>query len=396
MRIVVVNNFFPPRVGGSAHVSDALARLYAAAGHEVLVLTAAYGGAVPYEHRDGITIARLPSWTLPESRLTFNFDISFALKSRNLNHVCWLLDRFKPDVIHQHGQFFDLTWQSGLWARRRKVPTVLTIHTRLESPTRLSGAIFRGLDAGVVDPILRFLRPKKIIGMDVLYLEYLRNRYHFTEDQIEYVPLGVELDRFRDVEPTDIRARFGLGDGPVAMSLGHAIPVRNRMTLVEALPAVLAKHPGFKILVVGGVYTWDFLQRAGAMGVMHALVVTGPLPKSDIPGICANVDFDTHDLQGYGVGISSIEVMATGTPIIVSVRPDLWPHAILTDGKEVVLTPKGDATALAENMCRLIENPELRKAIGQRGRQYVFANLDMKIVAQRNLAVLEQVVAAAT
>ena len=30
MRIAVVNNFFPPRVGGSAHLSDALARGYAA------------------------------------------------------------------------------------------------------------------------------------------------------------------------------------------------------------------------------------------------------------------------------------------------------------------------------------------------------------------------------
>ena len=30
VRIVVVNNFYPPRVGGSAHLSDALARSYAA------------------------------------------------------------------------------------------------------------------------------------------------------------------------------------------------------------------------------------------------------------------------------------------------------------------------------------------------------------------------------
>src|SRR5206468_3741651 len=40
VRIAVVNSFFPPRVGGSAHLSEALARGYAARGHEVLVLTA--------------------------------------------------------------------------------------------------------------------------------------------------------------------------------------------------------------------------------------------------------------------------------------------------------------------------------------------------------------------
>ena len=32
LRIVVVNNFYPPRVGGSSHLSDALARGYAARG----------------------------------------------------------------------------------------------------------------------------------------------------------------------------------------------------------------------------------------------------------------------------------------------------------------------------------------------------------------------------
>ncbi|MCW2757911.1 MAG: hypothetical protein JWO46_1657, partial [Nocardioidaceae bacterium] len=40
MRIAVVNNFFPPRPGGSSHLADHLARQYAARGHEVLVLTA--------------------------------------------------------------------------------------------------------------------------------------------------------------------------------------------------------------------------------------------------------------------------------------------------------------------------------------------------------------------
>ena len=40
MKIAVVNNFFPPRVGGSAHLSSSLATAYAAAGHDVRVLTA--------------------------------------------------------------------------------------------------------------------------------------------------------------------------------------------------------------------------------------------------------------------------------------------------------------------------------------------------------------------
>ena len=68
MRIVVVNNFFPPRVGGSSHLADALARGYAARGHEVLVVTAAYGQTAEQEDRDGIRVVRFPAVMLPETR----------------------------------------------------------------------------------------------------------------------------------------------------------------------------------------------------------------------------------------------------------------------------------------------------------------------------------------
>ena len=62
MRIVVVNNFFPPRVGGQLPAPlGLLAKGYAARGHDVLVVTAAYGEAPAEEERDGVRIVRLPS-----------------------------------------------------------------------------------------------------------------------------------------------------------------------------------------------------------------------------------------------------------------------------------------------------------------------------------------------
>ena len=126
MRIVVVNNFFPPRVGGSSHLSDALARGYAARAHEVLVVTAAYGEAPAQEQRDGIRIVRFPAAMLPETRFAVSFDLSFASRPSLPRDLARLLDDFRPDVIHQHGQFMDLTWASGAYARRRGIPVLLS------------------------------------------------------------------------------------------------------------------------------------------------------------------------------------------------------------------------------------------------------------------------------
>src|SRR4051794_38550851 len=105
MRIVVVNNFFPPRPGGSSHLADHLAKKYAAGGHEVLVLTAGYRGSPATEERDGLRIVRIKSWTMPKTRLAANFDIAFTVSPSTKREVFRILDDFAPDVVHQHGQF---------------------------------------------------------------------------------------------------------------------------------------------------------------------------------------------------------------------------------------------------------------------------------------------------
>ncbi|PRY46031.1 glycosyltransferase family 4 protein [Umezawaea tangerina] len=394
MRIVVVNNFFPPRVGGSAHVADTLSRYYAEQGHEVLVIAAGYRKAPAEEVRDGIRIVRLPSWTLPESRFSFNFDITFALRWGNRKRVFRLLDEFRPDVIHQHGQFFDLTWQSGLWARSRRIPSLLTLHTRLQSPMRFSHLVMRLLDALVVRPVLAHIRPTSVVAIDRIFHHYIRRRYAIPAERIEQVPVGVELHRFeeldREAERAALRARFDLGDGPVIASLGHVIPVRDRVALVEALPRVLASHPDAKVLVVGGVYYRAFLERARRLGVLHAVVCTGALPKSDIPGLLAGSDVEVHDLQGFGIGIASLEAMAAGTPTVLAERADYFSCARIANGEETLLVTPGDTDELAASINQLLDDPDLASDIGAAGRKWVHNNLDMPRICAANLDILRR------
>ena len=116
-------------------------------------------------------IVRLPSWTLPESRLNVSFDLSFATRPGAARTVAALLDEFKPDVIHQHGQFMDLTWATGAYARRRDMPALLSIHTRLENPVAHYRHAFRGLDAVLVAPRSRY-QPAMVV-MDSYMQEYI-------------------------------------------------------------------------------------------------------------------------------------------------------------------------------------------------------------------------------
>src|SRR6185503_5451594 len=110
MRILLVNAFYPPRTTGSAHFSRDVARRWVCAGHDVVVLTTAVGGAPPEEWRDGVRIVRLPARELNPRRLSFNYALPFAARRGVIAAVTELMNEVRPDVIHQNGQFFDLTF----------------------------------------------------------------------------------------------------------------------------------------------------------------------------------------------------------------------------------------------------------------------------------------------
>jgi glycosyltransferase involved in cell wall biosynthesis len=393
LRIAVVNNFFPPRVGGSSHLSEALAKGYAAQGHEVLVLTAAYEDAPEVEERDGLRIVRLPAAMIPKSRLSVSFDIAFTMRRGAYRRVAQLLDDFAPEAIHQHGQFFDLTWLSGVWARRARVPALLSIHTRLENPSAAYHGVFRGLDAAVVRPILRAYRPRMVV-MDVQMDEYIKGRYAGAYSGLDYIPVGVDADWVKGGDGAHIRERHDLVDNPVILSLGHVIPLRDRVMLVEAMPEVLRRHPHARLLVVGRVYYDVFLERARELGVGHAVLAIGPIPKAEVPDYLAAADVETHDLQGYGLGTASLESMAAGVPMVVAVREDNFPGIELHSGENVVLTPTDDPAALAGTLGDLLDDQPWRERLGKAEQELVQERFSMQTVLRQHLDALTAMVAA--
>ncbi|MER7165130.1 glycosyltransferase family 4 protein [Micromonospora sp. NPDC000207] len=386
MRIAVVNNFFPPRPGGSSHLAESLARGYAAAGHQVLVLTAAYQDAPSHEERDGLRIVRLPAWMLPQTRLAVSFDISFASRPSLLRRVRTLLDEFAPDVIHQHGQFFDLTWATSLYARRRRVPVLLSVHTRLENPVARYAKVFRSLDALLVKPFMRRSRPR-IVVMDVLMQEYIEARYRGAYSGLVPIPVGVDPDWVVGGNGERVRERHGLGGSPVILSVGHVIPLRDRVALVEALPRVLAAVPDAKLLICGHVYYQMFAERARDLGVEHAVIAVGKIAKSDVPDYLAAATVESHE-QGIGMGTATLEAMAAGVPVVAPARPDNFPGIALRDGENVLLCAPGDVSALADRLVSALTDPGRAKQVGLAGQALVHSHFSLDRVLDRHLTVL--------
>lgn len=396
MRIAVVNNFYPPRVGGSAHMAESLAKGYVARGHEVLVITAEHPEAPDEEVVDcsdagagsgELRIVRLPAARMPKTKLAVNFDLTFATRPSLPRRLRTLLGEFRPDVLHQHGQFFDLTWATGMWARKHDVPVLLSVHTRLESPKKLYHAVFSALDRLVVAPILRRYRPRHVV-MDALMDDYIHRRYRRGYSATVDIPVGLDPVWARGGSPDGVRERLGIGDAPMILSVGHVIPLRDRVTLIEAMPAVLAAVPDAKLVIVGGIYYDAFLRRAEELGIGDAVVTTGAVPKDEIPDYLAAADVECHSLQGIGFGTACLETLAAGTPQVAAISEDHFGDIKIVDGQHMHLVPKNSPEPVAERLVEVLARPDEARRMAGAGMGIVDEHFAMDAVIDKHLATL--------
>jgi glycosyltransferase involved in cell wall biosynthesis len=90
--------------------------------------------------------------------------------------------------------------------------------------------------------------------------------------------------------------------------------------------------------------------------------------RSDIPLILSKTDIHVMPTLSEGFGLVAVEAMAAGVPSVVSDLPVL--HSILgEDGFSAFFAPFDDKTIFAAQLRRLIEDPCLRRAMGQRARK---------------------------
>ena len=276
---------------------------------------------------------RLPAATIPRSRLSVSFDIAFTARPGAYRSVASLLEAFAPDVIHQHGQFFDLTWLTGWWARRHDVPVLLSVHTRLENPTAAYRGVFRSLDALLVRPALRAYRPRVVV-MDALMQDYITSRYAGAYAGLEHIPVGVDPDGGRSAGTapgsatgtTSATRRWCSASGTSSRcATGWPSSRRCRRCCGGTRTPACSWS--------GGSTTTSSCERARELGVSHAVLAVGAVARADVPDHLAAADVEAHDLQGYGLGTASLESMAAGVPVVAAVRPDNFPGVRLVSGQ---------------------------------------------------------------
>ncbi|GAC1330937.1 MAG: MSMEG_0565 family glycosyltransferase [Mycobacteriales bacterium] len=138
------------------------------------------------------------------------------------------------------------------------------------------------------------------------------------------IPNGVDADRFADVDSTAVAAwRDRLGGAPLVVALGGIEPRKGTHDLVEAMALLGAEA---RLVIGGGETLFDYRDYRvlveATMAVLGLEVeVLGPLAHEDVPPLLACADVVAMPSIAEGFGLTALEALAAGTPVVVRDLP---------------------------------------------------------------------------
>lgn len=292
----------------------------------------------------------------------------------------WLVWRCRPDVTH---------FTAGRMPWVRVGPTVVTVRDlgllrrpAIHSPRRpwferpfLEMAL-READALIV--------PFQSVRADIArHCPAALGRVHVVAPAA-----AAEFRPVRDIGWLEsVRRRYALGDR-VILFVGTIDHRKNLPLLLEAFAQRVRNGDLTHQLACVGPYGWgsrDIEETIERLGIESRVRFTGGVPVADLPALYNLADMLVHPASDGGGGLTVLEAMACGTPVIVGQASALAE----VGGAAVVRVGDGDADSLGAAMARLARSREQRVRFAALGEQRA-ATFTWTRAARETLAVYER------
>lgn len=403
MRILMISEHASPLAtlggvdaGGQNIYVAQVARSLAAAGHEVDVLTRRDHPGLPTQV-DLVPGARVihldagPPCVVPKERLLGHMPAFEAAARRLMANAC------PYDVVHAN---FFMSGQVALGLRRSfGTPVVVTFHAlgRIRLQHQSEADAFPPERLRIEDELVR--------TADALVPECPQDRddlvqaYGADERRLHMVPCGVDMDTFAPMSRFAARAALGLGAHEfVVLQLGRIVPRKGVDNVIRAIGLLPADLP-VRLLVVGGESAVAddlrnpeiarLMSLARSCGVADRTRFVGHRPRAELRNFYAAADVFVSTPWYEPFGITPLEAMACGTPVVGSKVGGI--QYSVEDGVTGLLVPARDPSALAGRLALLQSRPLLARSMGRAGRRRVGAMFTWDQVARQLLAVYRHV-----
>ena len=386
MRIALLADAYPPRVGGLEQHVQTLGRELARRGHDVRVMTIAAPTDPPLADDDGIGVVRIPSLVGRVPGAYEEVDRPFAPPAPDPGLVLGLgraLRALRPDVVHAHG------WIAHAYPPLKPAigaPLVVTLHD-YGSVCARRDLIYRGGDcsgpglAKCLGCAAEHYGPVR--GTPIVLGEFTSgpvvravtdatiavSRAVVTGNRLEGDDVTVIPNFLRDdaiADPTNDAATAAaiapflerLPPGPFLLDVGALGGHKGLPTMLEAYERLASALP---LVLIG--HRWVDTPTTMPAGVM----VHEDWPNAAVRAAWRRATVGViPSTWGEPCPTVAFEAMAAGCPIVVSDAGGL--PDIVDDGRTGLVVPRRDAVALAGAIQRLLDDEPLRVRIASAAR----------------------------
>jgi glycosyltransferase involved in cell wall biosynthesis len=377
MRVLMVTGAYHPEISSGGVQCRNVARALAGRA-EVEVLTTSVDPSLPrHDQVDGVPVTRI------------RIDVRSGLsKVRAFRRMVLDLVRLvaATDVVHLHG-YSTKNVIVTIIAKAFRKRIVMSLHTSgFDEPEAierqgslawwafLSADLYLSVSSGLVESYLSAgLPPEKILE----------------------VPNGIDIERFSPAgfaERQQLRTRLALPAGaPVIVFVGFFSADKQPRVLFDAWRSLAAgSGPPPTLLFVGATASPYFEVNDTIAVEMRA--------EAERLGLADRLHFTglTHEVESYlrasdlfvlpsrreGLPVALLEAMACGLPCIAS-RLRGSTETIIEDEVNGLMTPPGDAAALARAIARVLPDPELQRRLGAAARATITNRYSSATIADR-------------
>ena len=193
--------------------------------------------------------------------------------------------------------------------------------------------------------------------------------------RVARIPNSVDVSRFRPVageEKNRLRHRFGIAIGrPVVIFTGRLVTTKGLLSLLRAWPAVLNRHPGALLLLVGsgglGIQNCEEMLRREVRenSLEGSVLFTGS--RNNVQEYLQASDVFVFPTEREAFGISIIEAMACGLPVVTTGVDGI--RDIVRPGMDALVVNPGDDDALAAAIARALDGGAEIRTLAETARQ---------------------------
>ena len=371
MHVCMLTDYFLPHMlGGTEKAVYEISRRLVRRGHRITVLTLDVHGHERCSKIEGIDIYRLPAISV-----TKLVGAQLTVSPFSLIKATRIIRSIRPDIVHAHNLYFNLTALAPIIKRISRLPLVTTLHLpRMQynrKPLDISIQIYQKTLGRLI-----VKSSDKLIAVSRSVLTHAVEDLKAPSSRTIYIPNGVDTSVYL---PRNQRH-----ENAIITYVGRLIRNKGPQYLVQACPDIVKTHTEAQIYIVGEGPLRDKLMRQVTSQKLEDHVHFLGNVSDVLPILQATTVFVRPSLT-EGMSLAILEAMACGLPVIASnVEGNV---EIIDNGKTGYLVPPADSRALAEAIGFLLGNHKIANELGENARKKIEMFYDWEQITDQTLKI---------